>query len=678
MTSMNLTLVAASLNDQPLSQPITAVFDSRGGTIGRADHNTMTLPDPQRHVSRLQAEVLLHGRNYILRNVGAANPIVVGSRTLAHGENATLTGDDDIRIGGYLLKASLGSAPVPQPSPTLTGLTPVPRAMVAGAVAPASATPVPTLSTPATPAPAPSVQAPVSPAAVVALQPAASVAPAAPGGAFADLLGPSDASASQNPFADLLGSPAPAASAAPAMAPAPARSVAVPAAPAADPFADLLGSAPGMPAPAPFPSVARPSSDPFADLLGASPSVPAPMAPMAPTTRAAPPAWSPPPAPALDPFADLMPPPAGVHARSAALAPPPPATPRLPDDFDPFALPASPAPSPRSSAAPVDPFADLMPVGDTSGSIDALFGLGAPATQGPSTSADPLASFMGTSSPSSAGASGGGLSGVATDPLALFRLGAAAPPAQPLQPAQPDQVSALHAAWQPPRVQAPMAPPVPVPHPPAAPLPPVAASADAAALWAAFCQGAGIAVEVPPQDVAARLYEVGRVLRSAVDGSLQLIAVRASTKHELRAGVTVIQQRDNNPLKFSPDARLALEQLLQPPLRGFLDGPAAMDDAMHDLVGHAIGSVAGLRAAVEGMLERFAPQALESKLAAGSLLDSLLPMNRRARLWDLYLQHSQAIREEAQEDFHTLFGKAFVAAYEQQIERLKRDAGGRK
>jgi FHA domain-containing protein len=54
------------------------------------------------------------------------------------------------------------------------------------------------------------------------------------------------------------------------------------------------------------------------------------------------------------------------------------------------------------------------------------------------------------------------------------------------------------------------------------------------------------------------------------------------------------------------------------------------------------------------------------------VLDSLLPVNRKARLWELYLQHHQAIREEAQEDFHAVFGKAFVAAYEQQVERLKK------
>jgi FHA domain-containing protein len=167
------------------------------------------------------------------------------------------------------------------------------------------------------------------------------------------------------------------------------------------------------------------------------------------------------------------------------------------------------------------------------------------------------------------------------------------------------------------------------------------------------------------------MHAIGLMLRAAVDGTLKLMAVRASTKQELRADVTMIQQRNNNPLKFAPDATAGVEQLLQAPARGFLDGPAALEEAMHDLVGHSIGTVAGMRAAIEGMLGRFDPAALEAKLSRGSMLDSLLPMNRRARLWDLYLQHHGAIREEAQEDFHTLFGKAFLAAYEQQIERLR-------
>ena len=84
-------------------------------------------------------------------------------------------------------------------------------------------------------------------------------------------------------------------------------------------------------------------------------------------------------------------------------------------------------------------------------------------------------------------------------------------------------------------------------------------------------------------------------------------------------------------------------------------------------------TMAGTRAALEGVLKRFGPQELEAKLASKSVLDSVLPMNRKAKLWELYLQHYESIRDEAQEDFHTLFGRAFLAAYEQQLERLRRE-----
>jgi FHA domain-containing protein len=542
---MTLTLLAVSLNDQPLSQPITASFDARGGTIGRADHNTMALPDPQRHVSRKQAEIVAQGTTYFIRNVGAANPITVGSRTLGPGEAIAVADRDQIHIGGYLLKAQLDAED--------------------------HTAPVPVSPRPPTPASA----APQTVPRTVATQPPVS---------------------------------------------------------ASNPFADLLGGA---------------------------------------TTAHA------------DPFADLMPAPAGIHPRSTGLTPAATsaAAPRLPDDFDPFASP--PAASAAPPSVPVDPFADLMPSTSTA-SIDQAFGLGA---SNAATSDDPLARFVSGLGPTSAGAAPAAGGALSTDPLALF--GNPSPPAQGMAPAQQDNLSALHAAYQPPPLRAaPAMPPVParampVPAPPP-PVRPIATapsaqpgSADAAALWAAFCQGAGVELPMPPGPPAECMRNIGQVLRSAIEGTLQLMAVRATTKHELRAAVTVIQQRENNPLKFSPDAKAGLEQLLRPPLRGFLDGPAAMDDAMSDLVGHAIGTVAGMRAAIDGMLDRFAPTELESKLVGSSMLDNVLPMNRRAKLWDLYLQHHGAIREEAQENFHALFGRAFLAAYEQQIERIKRNPRSR-
>jgi len=101
---MTLTLRAVSLNDLPLTQPITAHFDRQGGTIGRAEHNTMALPDPERHISRQQAEISASRRGYVIKNIGSANPIVVRNQPLAQGESAALVHSDQVRIGGYLLE----------------------------------------------------------------------------------------------------------------------------------------------------------------------------------------------------------------------------------------------------------------------------------------------------------------------------------------------------------------------------------------------------------------------------------------------------------------------------------------------------------------------------------------------------------------------------------------------
>jgi FHA domain-containing protein len=296
-------------------------------------------------------------------------------------------------------------------------------------------------------------------------------------------------------------------------------------------------------------------------------------------------------------------------------------------------------------------------------------------------------------------------------------------PIAPAAPSVPDHTPELRAGFAPPKPVPPPAPrvapasPSPAPSPPVAaakaeprPASPLAARAAAAqsvaqaaaaaprptkpmarddestnppattgwseeslAVWHYLCEGAGVRLDPPPNTGPAFMRVVGMMLRAAIEGTVQQMAMRQATRQELQAQVTVIRPKNNNPLKFAPDGQSAMEQMLQPAVRGFLPGPAAMTDAMHDLLGHAIGTMAGTRAALEGVLKRFGPQELEAKLASKSVLDSVLPMNRKAKLWELYLQHYGSIRDEAQEDFHTLFGRAFLAAYEQQLERLRRE-----
>lgn len=99
---------------------------------------------------------------------------------------------------------------------------------------------------------------------------------------------------------------------------------------------------------------------------------------------------------------------------------------------------------------------------------------------------------------------------------------------------------------------------------------------------------------------------------------------------------------------------------------------AAMKDACDDLRAHQFGFMAGMRAALEGVLRRFDPAELEQRLTDKSLVDSMLPMNRKAKLWSLFTELYAAITREAQDDFHALFGKEFLRAYESQLDKLQK------
>lgn len=612
---MHLVIRAHTLKGETLSQAITGRFDERGGTIGRSDSNTLSLPDPERHISRLQAEVWFSNGGFSIRNVGSANAITVNGRPINPGEGTTLAHGDEIVVGSYSMRATLGEAAEP-----VTQATPAdPRTVIK-----ASAT---------------------------------------------------EGRTNPRPRSVLGGA---------TMAPTTS---------ASNPFADLLGSA------------AKPGAeDPFAGLMGGQPANPPTTAVHVRTPAPTPPAIAP------------VPPPA-----------PTPAPARLPDDFDPFADLAPPdntapkglagfmagtPPAPAPSALPADlGLGDLIGTPPAaSSSLDAMFGLNA----APAPGSDPLAAFL--SAPPSAAKDAAPEN---KDPMAMFGGTAATPPA-PAAPPASNHTPELRAAYVPPAVQAakpspapsPASPPAPGPasslfkpppppaariepetvpsvkpsrlvfdsaHAPLDAIPPAAAPAPSApsapaappdALWAAFCEGAGINVKLPQGLTPEMMKIIGQVMHHAIDGTIKLVHVRAAAKQEMKADVTTIQARNNNPLKFSPDAGVAIEQLLQPPMRGFMMGPVAVNDVMDDLLGHAIGTMAGMRAALAGVLDKFEPGKLENKLAGNSVLDSVLPMNRRAKLWELYLQHYKRIRDDAQEDFHDLFGKAFIEAYEEQLDRL--------
>lgn len=187
----------------------------------------------------------------------------------------------------------------------------------------------------------------------------------------------------------------------------------------------------------------------------------------------------------------------------------------------------------------------------------------------------------------------------------------------------------------------------------------------------------GLAAEgLPPEALKvtpALMTLVARLLREATGGTIDLLAARAALKREIRAEMTMIAVRENNPLKFSASVDTALSHLLGSPERGFVAGERAMREAYEDLRAHQFATLAGMRAALEGIFSRFDPAALESRLAQRSIVDSLLPAKRKARMWELFNEMYKQLAAEASDDFHELFGKAFLEAYDQHIEQLSRE-----
>jgi type VI secretion system FHA domain protein len=556
-----------SFNGAP-SDGRSASFDELGGSIGRADTNQLVLPDPERSISRVHAQVVFRNGGYVLVDRGS-NAVLVNGQPVGNGREVPLRDGDTVQIGGYLLGVAMGQR----------------------------------------------------------------------------------SAAAKDPFADLFGDTLGVPKSHPGTQPAVRR---MPDAPVPDPFA-------------------RPAASPPADLFAPPPS----------------------PAPAATPGA-------GAAAASA-----------IPDDWDPFAPDAPKAA--RPAPALHDPHAALIPdlpmaTPAQESSLDSLFGLGAGGAP-----SDPLAR---SALPEKAAANTAG----SEDPLQALLNDKPAPPAPvadhvselntpwtgaPLQatpaaPAAPKpQPKGAVFSWEQPsregrvvtqpgvrRAEAPAAPPgvddpptmvtpretprATPPAPRAAVAPARAATGAAApdALLAAFHEGLGLP-DVPASLGEDEMRLLGRLLRECAQGTVQLLLSRAALKREMRAEVTVIAARENNPLKFSPSAEVALQYLLGPAKPGFLAPEQAMRDAFNDLRAHQLGMMAGMRSALDGVLQRFDPTVLEGQIARRSGLSALLGGNRKAQLWEQFQALYAQLSQEASDDFHQLFGKAFLAAYESYIDQLQ-------
>lgn len=204
--------------------------------------------------------------------------------------------------------------------------------------------------------------------------------------------------------------------------------------------------------------------------------------------------------------------------------------------------------------------------------------------------------------------------------------------------------------------------------PPARPTPARAASPTADdELLREFLAGAGIADPhfLPPEQWPALMRTSGELLRSMVQGLMQVLRARAELKSQFRVSVTTMRSVDNNPLKFTPSVDDAIKLILAPTNPGFLPPKQAVSEGFNDIMNHQIAMTAGIQAALAEILRSFDPQLIEKTQADGVLFQ------KKAKCWEYYVEKYPQLKAVAQEEF---FGDAFADAYEKQMLLLSRAA----
>jgi type VI secretion system FHA domain protein len=198
-------------------------------------------------------------------------------------------------------------------------------------------------------------------------------------------------------------------------------------------------------------------------------------------------------------------------------------------------------------------------------------------------------------------------------------------------------------------------------------------SDDREALKQAFLKGAGISADAFGALTPELMELMGKMMNHCLQGTIDLLALRSLVKQEVKADVTVVVMRNNNPLKFFPDSETVLTQMLRKKMPGFMEPLEAIDDAFRNLRGHQKGVVVGTRASMDKVIRRLRPERIESALKP-NLLYTAVPFRRKAALWDLYRQQHHSVAGESQDQFKTLFGADFLEAYENEVHRLASSA----
>ncbi len=179
-------------------------------------------------------------------------------------------------------------------------------------------------------------------------------------------------------------------------------------------------------------------------------------------------------------------------------------------------------------------------------------------------------------------------------------------------------------------------------------------------LLEAFCEGAGLDASLlsseEPQEIMRR---VGAVYRQMVLGIGDLMSERDRARAQFHLTRTTISGGGNNPFKWAPTQRLAIDLLLAGS-NGFLSGPAALRASFQDIKRHLVATFAGLHASLRAAVDMFDPARIDDAVADRASL-----FHRRTALqWQEVEARYQELHRELDEGISGSLDRAFVGGYE--------------
>ena len=163
----------------------------------------------------------------------------------------------------------------------------------------------------------------------------------------------------------------------------------------------------------------------------------------------------------------------------------------------------------------------------------------------------------------------------------------------------------------------------------------------------------------------------GQLLHSFVDGLTKLNHERTRLKDTFRLPQTLIQGKQNNPLKFSPTTADALKYLLGGQTESYLPPIDAVQTSFREIQQHERAVPKAMLLALKEFLERFDPDELVSQFDQGLKRSSLLSGKNKLKYWELYQECFYVLTQAEQGKAPEVFSNEFARAYAEEVQTLK-------